>query len=243
MVRVLGIDTSTDSVSVALLHDSDAIAEITLFKPASTLSDLVPTIDFLLKSAHSSLRQIDLLAVTTGPGSWTGLRIGVATAKTIAQALNVPIIGIPTLDALARNVTLVQSPVACALDAHQSKVIVATFDASAMTPKRLGADRLILIADFLTSCVEPTIVIGNAVKRLRSSPLWAHRHLSVDPALNSVSARALCDLALQKYLVAGPDDCLSLAPSYFPASSADQSYNSGSDVQLTGSDQGSHGDL
>ena len=121
---VLGIETSTMTGSVALMDEERLIAEYTLNLPRRSkekrigvgvypaesgallrrethTSRLMPAIDKVLKDASLTIQDLDGIAVSLGPGSFTGLRIGIATAKGLAQGLNIPVVGIPTLDGLA----------------------------------------------------------------------------------------------------------------------------------------------
>lgn len=100
---VLGIDTATAACTVALVEESRIIAEYTVNDKKSHSRRLMPIIDAVLKEAGLKGQDLEALAVSLGPGSFTGLRIGLATAKGLALAWGKPVLGIPTLDGLAHS--------------------------------------------------------------------------------------------------------------------------------------------
>ncbi|MBR3163521.1 MAG: tRNA (adenosine(37)-N6)-threonylcarbamoyltransferase complex dimerization subunit type 1 TsaB [Clostridia bacterium] len=103
-MKVLSIDTSSNICSVAILDDSTLIKEISLDNGLTHSESLMPTIDQIFKETSLNLKDMDLLVVDKGPGSFTGIRIGVATVMAFADSLNIPCAGISSLEALAYNV-------------------------------------------------------------------------------------------------------------------------------------------
>src|SRR5437016_2738225 len=103
-MRALGIETSGTVGSVALVEDGRVLAEETFAKGLRHGQALVPAIGRALAAAGVGKRDVDLFAVGTGPGSYTGLRVGIATAKTLAFALGKPLFGVPSFDAIARAI-------------------------------------------------------------------------------------------------------------------------------------------
>ncbi len=126
-MRILGIETSTMTGSVALMDEERLIAEYTLNLRETHTSRLMPAIDRILKDASLTLKDLDGIAVSLGPGSFTGLRIGIATAKGLAQGLNIPIVGIPTLDGLAFNLFHCKDLICPILDARKGEVYCALY--------------------------------------------------------------------------------------------------------------------
>ncbi|MDO4710780.1 MAG: tRNA (adenosine(37)-N6)-threonylcarbamoyltransferase complex dimerization subunit type 1 TsaB [Peptostreptococcaceae bacterium] len=102
-MRVLAIDTSSSILSLGLMRDGVMIGESALNKPMSHSQELMPRIRHLFEGAGEKIRDVDLFAVTIGPGSFTGIRIGVATANAFAMANAKKVVGILTLEALAYN--------------------------------------------------------------------------------------------------------------------------------------------
>jgi tRNA threonylcarbamoyladenosine biosynthesis protein TsaB len=101
MARILSLETSTDVCSVAITDSGVLIKELVIREPQAHAAKLAPLIKEIFDNTSFSIREIQAVAITSGPGSYTGLRIGTSTAKGICYALNIPLISIPTLDVLA----------------------------------------------------------------------------------------------------------------------------------------------
>ena len=113
MALILSLETSTTICSAALHDNGKLLASKELLTPQSASSQLAPIIDQLLKASKISPKQINAIAVASGPGSYTGLRIGVATAKGLCYALQIPLIALNTLELMAyqvKNSSLISSP-------------------------------------------------------------------------------------------------------------------------------------
>src|SRR5512142_2134490 len=124
---VLGIETSTKTGSVAVISDSGVIAQYSLNIEVTHSERLMSTVDRVLKDTGIALSQLGGFAVATGPGSFTGLRIGVSTVKGLAFATNKPVAAVSTLYALAWNVSHAACPVCPLLDARKNEVYAAVY--------------------------------------------------------------------------------------------------------------------
>lgn len=102
-MKVLAFDTSSTALSVAILEDDRLLADTTLAIKKNHSISLMPTIDFLMQSVNLSPQDLDRIVVAEGPGSYTGLRVAVATAKTLAYTLTIDLVGVSSLAALALN--------------------------------------------------------------------------------------------------------------------------------------------
>ncbi len=100
---VLGIDTSTSSLTVSLINEKKILASFNSIGTLKHSALLIPTIEKALKKAGSKIEDISLFSIGIGPGSFTGLRVGVTSMRALAIALDKPIVGIPTMDAIAYN--------------------------------------------------------------------------------------------------------------------------------------------
>jgi tRNA threonylcarbamoyladenosine biosynthesis protein TsaB len=121
-VLVLGIDTATQQVGCAIGGHEGVIALFECARGRRHAETLVPAIDFIRRQSRIELDEISVVAVDIGPGLFTGLRVGVATAKAIAHALRVPMIGIPSLDLLALPVRYTNRLVVAVLDARRGEL-------------------------------------------------------------------------------------------------------------------------
>ncbi len=164
-MRVLGLDTATWTASIGLIDANGVLAERSLAVARSHAAALLPLIEETLAAARLDLRQIELIAVSIGPGSFTGLRIGLSTAKGLSLATGIPVVGVPTLEALARAAGPRAGLVCPVLDARKGEVYGAAFrwrgadlepvvEVSVLAPARLAA-RLATPCTLIGDAVEP----------------------------------------------------------------------------------------
>jgi len=124
---VLGIDSSTQVNTIALLQDGQLLCEAVLNTSKNHSQRLMPMIDILLKEAGLEIKNIDGVAISSGPGSFTGLRIGMATGKALAWSLGKPVVGIPSLDGIAFNVQGAAGTICPILNARRNQVYTAIY--------------------------------------------------------------------------------------------------------------------
>lgn len=154
-MRILGIDTALPAASVALVDGAELLAEETREAPANSATTvnppgnhaetLIPLIAGLLNKACLTVEQLSGVAVSIGPGSFTGLRIGLATAKGIAYDSGVPLVGISTLHANAARVNDYDGVIGALLDARKGEVYMALFRRDAPKTTRLMPDSVFSI--------------------------------------------------------------------------------------------------
>ena len=126
-MKILSIDTSSNICGIAILEDTHLLKEISQNNGLTHSETLMPNIKELLDSINLSLNNIDLIVCDKGPGSFTGIRIGIATAKAFSDSLNIQAIGISSLEALAYNVK--ENGVICSLiDAKNDNVYASVFE-------------------------------------------------------------------------------------------------------------------
>ena len=163
-LKVLGIDTSTKSISVAICNDDEIIGEYFVNSTLAHSCTLLPMIDNLLKSTKISLDDIDAFAVTNGPGSFTGVRIGVSTVKGMALALDKPCVTVSTLEAIAYNLVDTDCIAFPTIDARGGRVYAALFEIRAGKIKRIMDDQVIFLSDIgekLLNLKEKIILLGD----------------------------------------------------------------------------------
>jgi len=129
--RIVGVDTSSRRFCLGLINNKGKIVEYNLDSDARHAELFIPTIKKALRRVKLRLSEIDYFAVGLGPGSFTGLRIGLATIKGFALALTKPVIGLPTLDILASNAIIGNSKIICPLiDAKRNLLFTALYEVS-----------------------------------------------------------------------------------------------------------------
>ena len=162
---VLGIDTATRPGSAALARPGEVMAWAGLEEGGWHARDLLARIDTVLAGAGSRPQDLSGIAVTVGPGSFTGVRIGMATAKGLAYSLNVGLAGLSTLEALARAV-LIDGPerpprLCAAIEAGRGEVYAALFRVDGQEPFREGPERSVQPADLGPALPPGTLVAGD----------------------------------------------------------------------------------
>jgi tRNA threonylcarbamoyladenosine biosynthesis protein TsaB len=136
-MRILGISSATKVISIGLIDEDKVLVE-------TTVSDIrAERVIFYIKEAGIDSGQIDGVAVAVGPGSYSGLRGGLAAAKSLAQSLNVPLVGVSTLEAIAYNLVEIEGAMAVVLDAKADEYNFALFGAASGKIKRLTDDLVI----------------------------------------------------------------------------------------------------
>ena len=125
-MKLLAFDTSSQALSVALCEDDCLLGKIDLNIKKNHSLTLMPAIDFLMKNAGVKPQELDRIAVAMGPGSYTGLRIAVTTAKTLASTLNIDLVGVSSLAAIAANVT-VTGKIVPIIDARRQNVYAGVY--------------------------------------------------------------------------------------------------------------------
>ena len=133
-MNILAIDSSGLVATVALLCDDVLVGEYTIHNKKTHSQTLLPMIDAMLAMADFPVNKLDAIAVSAGPGSFTGLRIGASTAKGLGQALDIPLIGVPTLDGLAYNLAGVEAYVCPLMDARRNQAYYGVYDVSGEIP-------------------------------------------------------------------------------------------------------------
>lgn len=151
---VLGIDTATLVCSVGLSQKGKTVGEYTLNIKKTHSQRLLPLIHQLLEATGFQARDIQGIAVACGPGSFTGIRIGIATAKGLAQALEVPLVGIPTLDIIAAQFLHTDYLVCPILDARRQQVYTAFYRNCDHAPRRIS-EYMALSLDSLAELLRP----------------------------------------------------------------------------------------
>ncbi len=139
-MKILSIDTSTAAASAALVQDGNLCCEYILNDGKKHSEKLITLIDTVIKSCGMEASDIDVFACSTGPGSFTGLRVGASAIKGMAQALDKVVIGVPTLDGLASNLWGYKGYVCPVLDAQRNMVYASLYD--------FETDDMVKIKDF-----------------------------------------------------------------------------------------------
>ena len=163
-MKILAIETSAKSVSAAVVENGVPLASAYQNMGLTHSRTLMPLVDGMLSAAGLRVQDMDLLAAANGPGSFTGLRIGVSALKGLAWALKKPCCGVSTLAAMARNLAHMEGLIICAMDARRNQVYNALFLAHGGVLTRQCPDRAIGLAELaeeIKNRPEPKFVVGD----------------------------------------------------------------------------------
>jgi len=213
---ILGIESSTEVSSVAIGSERGIVASMSLSRGKGHAEFLAPAIRHISEQAGVSMRSLAGVAVGLGPGLFTGMRVGVATAKTIAQALRIPVVGMPSLDLLAYGVRYTPRLICAAADARRGEVFCAFYrqvpggvqrlsDYVAWPPDRLAGE--------IQGRSEETLFVGSGALVYRDRLPHARAEFA-SFAQAYPSAVSLVELALPRFVREDTDPLLELEPVY-----------------------------
>ena len=146
-MRILALETSAKAVSAAVTEDGKVLCSGYQDTGLTHSRTLMPIVEAMLKNTGLTVQDCDAVAVAAGPGSFTGIRIGVSAAKGLAFAADKPCAAVSTLEAMARNVAHMDALVVCSMDARRSQIYNALFEIRGGKPVRLCGDRAISLAE------------------------------------------------------------------------------------------------
>jgi tRNA threonylcarbamoyl adenosine modification protein YeaZ len=213
----LAIDTSTEYAGLALMRESEALAEMTWRCGLNHTVELYPRLDFLMKSTRSEMKDLDCIIVALGPGSFNGLRVGVSAAKGLALSLNLPIIGIGTLEYTAYQQSETGLPVCAVQNAGREEIAAATYQ---LKPRKgwtqIKEARLTTTAALAETVKETTIFCGEIkpVVAAQLKKLLKSRAIIAPPAARLRRAVFLAELGIKRQAAGQFDNLAALQPVY-----------------------------
>lgn len=166
-MKVLALETAAKAVSAAITEDGKVLAAGYQDTGLTHSATLMPVVEGLFRNTGLAPADMDVIAVSAGPGSFTGVRIGVSAAKGMAFALEKPAAAVSTLAALARNIAFADGLVVCAMDARRQQVYNALFEAREGQLARLTPDRAISLKDLaeeLRNAPQPKRIVGDGAR-------------------------------------------------------------------------------
>lgn len=166
-MKILSLETSAKSVSAAVTEGEHLLAYSYQSTGLTHSRTLMPMVQALLENAGLSLDQLDGFAVSSGPGSFTGLRIGISSVKGLSWAAEKPCCGVSTLEAMAQPLTHMSDLIICAMDARRQQIYNALFSSDGKNLQRLCPDRAIALEDLLhdiKNLPENKIIVGDGAQ-------------------------------------------------------------------------------
>lgn len=228
-MKILGIDGSGVAASVAILEDEKVVAEYTINDKLTHSHTLMPMINEICTMIKEDLSTIDAIGVTSGPGSFTGLRISAGTAKGMALGLDIPIVGIPTLDAIAHNIPYTNHIIFPIMDARRNHVYAAMYKWEDDKLQGLTDHLVIPIAEVIEMAKaydDKVIFMGDGVEvyqELIKKELGDKAYFA-PPSLRLQRASTVAILAMERFKVGDTISHMEFAPTYLRPSQAEREY-------------------
>ena len=221
-MKVVGIETSGLIGSVAVCDGNTVVGKQTFGKASNHGKEIVSSLETVFNEVRWKPDDIDLIAVSIGPGSYTGLRIGVTCAKTLAYGLAKPVINVPTLDVLAKNIKVDAKHICPVIDAKRKRVYACIYDRNNSKNKRI-TDYLIITPDELKDILpESTLIFGDGVAPYKE--IFAQMKVTIieDEKPGIAEAVDVAMLGLERYEQGERCEINALVPIYLRKSEAEE---------------------
>ncbi len=215
-MKILALDTATQSCSVAIVDDESLLAELTRVNSKTHSRHLMDLINTVCRIADLKAEDMDGFAVTIGPGSFTGLRIGISAIKGLAFSFGKPVVGVSSLDALAWQCAQSAYLICPLLDARKKEVYACRYRFNNNELKKDGTEKVASPAEAVRGIREPSIFVGNAVQLYReniSAELGELAHFAAW-GQHTIRASSIARLSMAGFYRQQTDDVALLIPQY-----------------------------
>lgn len=199
-MKILAIETSALVASAAIIEDKKLIAEYTMNYKLTHSQTILPMIQEICSRVELDLQTLDYIACCSGPGSFTGLRIGAATAKGLAHGLNIPIVPVPTLDALAYNIFNTNKIICPIMDARRQQAYSAFYQWESGKLSRITeymAEPINKIIDIAQELEKEVIFVGDGVPVYEELLKKQEKFLLAPPSCNMQRASCIASLGME----------------------------------------------
>lgn len=202
-MNILAVDSSALTATVAVCIDGEVKGEMSFTTSLTHSETIMPMIDEVLKRTNLTINDIDLFACSEGPGSFTGLRIGIGTVKGLSYGLGKKVCGVSTLEALAHNVAFTDFLIAPIMDARRSQVYNALYRFENGKLSEIAAPRALSVEELCAELKEKTVFVGDGVKAYKDkiSALMGENALFAPPQHCLQRAASVAVAALDKEAV------------------------------------------
>ncbi len=219
-MKILGVSTSSNIASVAICENDKTLLELNINNNKTHSETFIPLITELLDKANMKMQDIGAIACDVGPGSFTGIRIGISSIKAIAESLNLPIISVTSLEALAYNICAIQSNTICSiLDARNNQVYAGIFDS-----------KYTLLENYIADDINSVIAVLEKYKNIMfvGDGAIAHKDLlkiKDFPYENIIHAKNIAKCGYYKFINNNIQTADSIIPLYLRKSQAERLKN------------------
>jgi len=217
---LLAVDTSNAQLGLALYDGAQVIGEFAWRSGQRHTVELAPAIKDLLTHCRLTVDQLSALGVAIGPGSFTSLRVGLALVKGLALARQIPLIGIPTLDIIARAQPLGDLPLGAAVQAGRGRFALGWYRSIGSQWQSQGEPRIVTLEALLAVVKSPSVICGEFTAAERQA-IRENENLQLSSPAESIRRPAvLAELAWARFQTGDVDDAASLAPIYLHTAAA-----------------------
>ena len=229
-MKILSLETSAKTASAAITEEGRILAEVSVTAGLTHSQTLLPAVEALLRTAQLSLTDMDLFAVSRGPGSFTGIRIGIGALKGMAQGTGKPCLGVSTLEGIAANFWGLAGVVCPVMDARCGQVYAALFEGCPEGLSRLWPDDALPVRELgekLAALGRPAILTGDGVELCFRELSAALPGLTLAPPQLRLQRAACVGLAAEQALRKGvsPISAAELMPEYLRLPQAERELN------------------
>ncbi len=215
---LLAINTSTLQFSLGLLLENGSLlSEFSMAPTSKNFNGVMPAIDYLLTTSRVQAKDVHAVIVAKGPGSFTGLRVGLSAAKGFCQGLDIPIIGVSSLEAMASQAPFASIPVCPILDSRKGEVFVSLFRWSEdMEMQRERDDMSLKVEDLPSFIREKTLFLGNdfSAQGPVVSKILGPRALMAPAPLWNLRSASVASVGVERFKKQDFDDLRDLVPGY-----------------------------
>jgi len=222
-MKILAVDTATKSCSVAIVDGDALLAEETVVATQTHSKHLMEMVDAVIKKAGLTISDVDCFAVTKGPGSFTGLRIGISSVKGMAAASGKPIVGISTLDALAFPFSMSSYLICPLIDAYRGEVYTAFYRFKNGVLEEKTSEKAISPEKLFRDIKEDCLFVGNGVisnKNIIKEKMDKLSHFPL-PCQNEIMAYTVANLSMSRFISNDIDNNADFTPHYIRKSDAE----------------------
>ena len=224
-MKILAVDTSSYPASAAIAEDGIILGEHVIRNKRKHSQNLMSMIERLFAELEADISDIDVFAVTVGPGSFTGLRIGISTVRAFAQAMDKPTVGVNTLEALAYNFAGNDTMIVPMLDARREEVFTAAYEFCGILPREIIAPCVMTVDEIVSEFSDRKVIytgdgmISHREEIMPDNAIFAPAHLS------EVRAASVAVLAGIKAAEGCTADYNMILPLYLRKSQAEREYD------------------
>lgn len=222
-MRALGVDTSTMTAGVGIVEDGEILVDLKFDVRVTYSEILMPTIDLAFRTVGMKINDLDGFAISIGPGSFTGLRIGLSTVKGLCSGSKKPLAAIPSLDALASHSLYCRHQVAPLLDAKKDQVYAAIYDTSDGELKREGGYMAVSVEELASRISKKTLFVGPGARLYRKelTHLLEENACFAPSDQSFPSGASVARMGISKLACGETEDIANLEPLYIRMSEAE----------------------